>query len=282
MDRIQLVMVTGLSGAGKTSCMAVFENLEFQCIDNAPIELLEQFANLLKTSKEYTKVAYAVKLKDALQAARILSNLDWIDLSILFLDANDDVLLKRYKQSRRTHPLLISERAASLQEAIEFERELAKPVLRISNKVIDTSMMKTNKLQQLIEDYYLHSETDPFRISFISFGYKHGIPKDLDLMFDVRFLPNPFYEDALREQTGNDKAVYDYVMEKPETKEFVEVLTPTLDYLFKNFEQEGRMHLVVGIGCTGGQHRSVTLTNYFSDHYAKIYQVHRLHRDADH
>ena len=282
MDRIQLVMVTGLSGAGKTSCMAVFENLEFQCIDNAPIELLEQFANLLKISKEYTKVAYAVKLKDALQAARILSNLDWIDLSILFLDANDDVLLKRYKQSRRTHPLLISERAASLQEAIEFERELAKPVLRISNKIIDTSMMKTNKLQQLIEDYYLHSETDPFRISFISFGYKHGIPKDLDLMFDVRFLPNPFYEDALREQTGNDKAVYDYVMEKPETKEFVEVLTPTLDYLFKNFEQEGRMHLVVGIGCTGGQHRSVTLTNYFADHYAKIYQVHRLHRDADH
>lgn len=282
MDRIQLVMVTGLSGAGKTSCMAVFENLEFQCIDNAPIELLEQFANLLKTSKEYTKVAYAVKLKDALQAARILSNLDWIDLSILFLDANDDVLLKRYKQSRRTHPLLISERAASLQEAIEFERELAKPVLRISNKVIDTSMMKTNKLQQLMEDYYLHSETDPFRISFISFGYKHGIPKDLDLMFDVRFLPNPFYVDELREQTGNDQAVYDYVMEKPETQEFVEVLTPTLDYLFKNFEQEGRMHLVVGIGCTGGQHRSVTLTNYFADHYAKIYQVHRLHRDADH
>ncbi len=282
MERIQVVMVTGLSGAGKTSCMAVFENLEFQCIDNAPIELLEQFAELLQTSKEYTKVAYAVKLKDALKAARILSNLDWIDLSILFLDSNDDVLLKRYKQSRRTHPLLISARAASLQEAIEIERELAKPVLRISNKIIDTSMMKTNKLQQLIEDYYLHSETDPFRISFISFGYKHGIPKDLDLMFDVRFLPNPFYIDELREQTGNDKAVYDYVMEKKETQEFINVLTPTLDYLFKNFEQEGRMHLVVGIGCTGGQHRSVTLTNYFADYYAKKYQVHRLHRDADH
>lgn len=282
MDRIQLVMVTGLSGAGKTSCMAVFENLEFQCIDNAPIELLEQFATLLQTSKEYTKVAYAVKLKDALQAARILSNLDWIDLSILFLDANEDILLKRYKQSRRSHPLLISERAASLQEAIEFERELSKPVLRISNKVIDTSMMKINKLQQLIEDYYLHSETDPFRISFISFGYKHGIPKDVDLMFDVRFLPNPFYVDTLREHTGNDQDVYDYVMEKPETQEFINVLTPTLDYFFKNFEQEGRMHLVVGIGCTGGQHRSVTLTNYFADYYAKIYQVHRLHRDADH
>lgn len=282
MERMQIVMVTGLSGAGKTSCMAVFENLEFQCIDNAPIELLEQFANLLKTSKEYTKVAYAVKLKDALQAARILSNLDWINLSILFLDANDDILLTRYKQSRRSHPLLISERAASLQEAIEFEREIAKPVLRISNKVIDTSMIKTNKLQQMIEDYYLYSETDPFRISFISFGYKHGIPKDLDLMFDVRFLPNPFYVDELRELTGNDQPVYDYVMNTVETKEFVSAITPTLDYLFKNFEQEGRMHLIVGIGCTGGQHRSVTLTNYFTEHYSKIYQVHRLHRDADH
>lgn len=282
MEKIQVVMVTGLSGAGKTSCMAIFENLEYQCIDNFPVDLLEEFAILLKTSKEYTKVAYAVKLQDALKAARILSNLDWIDLSILFLDASDDILLRRYKQTRRSHPLLINGNVASLLEAIEFEREMAKPVLRISNKIIDTSMIKTNKLQQMLEDYYLHSETDPFRISFVSFGYKHGIPKDLDLMFDVRFLPNPFYVDELREKTGNDKEVYDYVMEKEETKEFVNVLTPTLDYLFKNFEQEGRMHLVVGIGCTGGQHRSVTLTNYFADYYSKKYSVHRLHRDAAH
>lgn len=282
MEKIQVVMVTGLSGAGKTSCMAIFENLEYQCIDNFPVDLLEEFAILLKTSKEYTKVAYAVKLQDALKAARILSNLDWIDLSILFLDASDDILLRRYKQTRRSHPLLINGNVASLLEAIEFEREMAKPVLRISNKIIDTSMIKTNKLQQMLEDYYLHSETDPFRISFVSFGYKHGIPKDLDLMFDVRFLPNPFYVDELREKTGNDKEVYDYVMEKEETKEFVNVLTPTLDYLFKNFEQEGRMHLVVGIGCTGGQHRSVTLTNYFADYYSKRYSVHRLHRDAAH
>lgn len=282
MERIQVVMVTGLSGAGKTSCMAIFENLEYQCIDNFPVQLLEEFAMLLKTSTEYTRVAYAVKLKDALKAARILSNLDWIDLSILFLDASDDVLLKRYKQTRRSHPLVIDEKAASLLEAIQFEREMAKPVIRISNKIIDTSMIKINKLQQMLEDYYLHSVVDPFRISFVSFGYKHGIPKDLDLMFDVRFLPNPFYVDALRDLTGNDKEVYDYVMEKEETQEFIHVLTPTLDYLFKNFEQEGRMHLVVGIGCTGGQHRSVTLTNYFADHYSKIYSVHRLHRDADH
>ena len=282
MEKTQVVMVTGLSGAGKTSCMAVFENLGFQCIDNFPVELLEEFAILLKTSKEYTKVAYAVRLQDALQANQILSNLDWIDLSVFFLDANDDILLTRYKQTRRTHPLLISSDASSLLEAIRLEREIAQPVKEISQKTIDTGMMKTNKLQQTLEDYYLHSETDPFRISFVSFGYKHGIPKDLDLMFDVRFLPNPYYIEELREKTGNDKEVYDYVMEKEETKEFVAMLTPTLDYFFKNFEQEGRMHLVVGIGCTGGQHRSVTLTNYFADHYSKIYSVRRLHRDADH
>ena len=209
MEKTQVVMVTGLSGAGKTSCMAVFENLGFQCIDNFPVELLEEFAILLKTSKEYTKVAYAVRLQDALQANQILSNLDWIDLSVLFLDANDDILLTRYKQTRRTHPLLISSDASSLLEAIRLEREIAQPVKEISQKTIDTGMMKTNKLQQTLEDYYLHSETDPFRISFVSFGYKHGIPKDLDLMFDVRFLPNPYYIEELREKTGNDKEVYD-------------------------------------------------------------------------
>ena len=201
MEKTQVVMVTGLSGAGKTSCMAVFENLGFQCIDNFPVELLEEFAILLKTSKEYTKVAYAVRLQDALQANQILSNLDWIDLSVLFLDANDDILLTRYKQTRRTHPLLISSDASSLLEAIRLEREIAQPVKEISQKTIDTGMMKTNKLQQTLEDYYLHSGTDPFRISFVSFGYKHGIPKDLDLMFDVRFLPNPYYIEELREKT---------------------------------------------------------------------------------
>lgn len=148
MEKTQVVMVTGLSGAGKTSCMAVFENLGFQCIDNFPVELLEEFAILLKTSKEYTKVAYAVRLQDALQANQILSNLDWIDLSVLFLDANDDILLTRYKQTRRTHPLLISSDASSLLEAIRLEREIAQPVKEISQKTIDTGMMKTNKLQQ--------------------------------------------------------------------------------------------------------------------------------------
>lgn len=280
MNKVEFVMVTGMSGAGKTSCMAVMENLEFKCMDNFPLELLPQFTDLIKKDLRYDKVAYAVSLQDAMQTSEILSKLDWIELSILFLDAEDDVLLKRYKQTRRTHPLLISEKVSTLTEAIKLEREYAQPVIKISNNTIDTSMIKVNKLQEILEVYYNSIPFEPFRITFMSFGYKHGIPKDLDLMFDVRFLPNPFYNVDLREKTGNDQDVYDFVMTKPETAEFLEHIIPTLEYLLNKFEKEGRMHLVIGIGCTGGQHRSVSLTNYFADYFSKKYLVYKLHRDA--
>ncbi len=281
-EKIQVVMVTGMSGAGKTSAMAVFENMEFQCIDNYPVMLLEQFGELLKTSNLYTKVAMAVSLNDAINAIRILSNLDWIALTILFLDCEDDILLTRYKFTRRSHPLLISNRASSLLDAISFERRIAEPVKQNANIVLDTSRSTIARFQEHLERLFTYSVTDPFRISFVSFGYKYGIPRDADLLFDVRFLPNPYYEESLRNLTGNDQAVYDYVIDKPETKDFIARLTELLDYLFQNFEREGKMHLVVGIGCTGGQHRSVALTNYFADYYGQRYQVHRLHRDAAH
>ena len=281
-SKIQLVMVTGMSGAGKTSAMAVFENMEFQCIDNYPVMLLAEFGELLKTSNSYSKVAMALSLNNAIDAIRILSNLDWIDLTIVFLDCDDDILLTRYKFTRRSHPLLISNRASSLSEAISFERKIAEPIKQMANVVVDTSHYKVAKFQDRLERLFAQGSTDPFRISFVSFGYKHGIPKDADLLFDVRFLPNPYYVESLRELTGNDKEVYDYVIEKEETQEFISRMTSWLDYLFENYEKEGKMHLVVGIGCTGGQHRSVTLTNYFADYYGQRYQVHRLHRDAAH
>lgn len=281
-NKIQVVMVTGMSGAGKTSAMAVFENMEFQCIDNYPVMLLEQFGELLKTTNRYSKVAMGISLNDAINAIRILGNLDWISLSIVFLDCEDEVLLTRYKFTRRVHPLLISNRASSLTDAISFERKIAEPVKQMANIVVDTSHYNLAKFQDRLERLFAAGNKDSFRISFVSFGYKHGIPRDADLLIDVRFLPNPYYIEALRNCTGNDKEVYDYVMEKPETQEFVRRMTEMFDYLFVNFEKEGKMHLVVGIGCTGGQHRSVTLTNYFADYYADRYQVHRLHRDANH
>ena len=282
MDQVEVVIVTGMSGAGKTSAMACFENLAFRCIDNYPVPLLTEFAELVQDNSQYQRVAMAVSLEDALKAIRLLNNLDWINLTVVFLDCDDETLVKRYKQTRRSHPLLISNKASSLLEAIEFERRLAEPISRLANIYIDTTKLKGARFQDLLEDYFNKGKLDPFRITFVSFGYKHGVPKDADLLLDVRFLPNPFYIEELRQLTGNDQAVYDYVMEKEETKIFVEKTTEFLDYLLKEYEKEGKMHLVIGIGCTGGQHRSVSLTNYFADYYSQYYQVHRLHRDADH
>lgn len=282
MDQNEIVIVTGMSGAGKTTAMAVFENMAYRCIDNYPVALLTEFAEMIQQCAKYQKTAMAVSLDDATKAIRILSNVDWIHLSVVFLDCDDEVILKRYKETRRCHPILIGNKASSLMEAIEFERKIANPIMRLANFTIDTTKLKKAKLQNTMENYFNQKSVDPFRISFVSFGYKYGVPKDADLLFDVRFLPNPFYIEELRPLTGNDKAVYDYVIDKPETQVFITKMLDLLDYLLAEYEKEGKMHLIIGIGCTGGQHRSVSLTNYFADHYSQIYQVHRLHRDADH
>ena len=282
MDKIEVVVVTGMSGAGKTQAMAIFENMEYRCIDNYPVALLKEFGDLMRTSTKYAKVAMAVSLGDAILAVRVLSNMDWIDLTVIFLDCDDEVLLSRYKQTRRSHPLMIGNMASSLMEAIHFEREMADPVSKLANIIIYTTLLKPTKLQDKLEIYFHKGNQDTFRVSFVSFGYKHGVPRDADLLLDVRFLPNPFYIEELRNLTGNDKAVYDYVMEQAETKEFIEKTITYYDYLLKKYEEEGKMQMIIGIGCTGGQHRSVTLTNYFADYYSKYYQVYKWHRDADH
>ena len=282
MDKIEVVIVTGMSGAGKTQAMAIFENMEYRCIDNYPVALLKEFGDLLRTSTKYSKVAMAVSLGDAILAIRVLSNMDWVDLTVIFLDCEDEVLLSRYKQTRRSHPLMISNVASSLTEAIEFEREMADPISKLANIVIDTTLLKPTKLQDKLEIYFHKGNQNTFRVSFVSFGYKHGVPRDADLLLDVRFLPNPFYIEELRSQTGNDKAVYDYVMNQPETTEFIEKTITYYDYLLTKYEEEGKMQMIIGIGCTGGQHRSVTLTNYFAEYYSQFYQVYKWHRDADH
>lgn len=282
MDKIEVVVVTGMSGAGKTQAMAIFENMEYRCIDNYPVALLKEFGDLLRTSTKYNKVAMAVSLGDAILAVRVLSNMDWVDLTVIFLDCDDKVLLSRYKQTRRSHPLMISNIASSLIEAIGQERDMAEPISKLANVVLDTTLLKPAKLQDKLETYFHKGNQDTFRVTFVSFGYKHGVPKDADLLLDVRFLPNPFYIEKLRPQTGNDQEVYDYVMEQPETKEFIEKTVAYYDYLLKKYEEEGKMQMIIGIGCTGGQHRSVTLTNYFAEYYSKYYQVYKWHRDADH
>jgi len=282
MEKTDVVIVTGMSGAGKSSAMVAFENMAFQCIDNYPVLLLEEFGNLLRTSNSYSRVALAVSLNDAIKAIQTLQNMDWLNVLIVFLDAEDDILLTRYKFTRRTHPLLISNRASSLVEAIQFERKLAEPVRYYANYMIDTTYFKASKLQDELEKYFDLPSQEGLRISLISFGYKHGIPKDADLLFDVRFLPNPFYIDELQNKTGNDIQVYDYVLEQPETTSYIERLTTLLDFYFSEFDKIGKLHLVIGFGCTGGQHRSVSLVNYYSKYYQGKYQIHTLHRDAQH
>ena len=211
MDKIEIVIVTGMSGAGKTTAMAAFENMAYCCIDNYPIALLGAFSEFLKDNTNYQRIAMAVSLADAPKAIRFLNNVDWLNVSVIFLDCDDNIILKRYKETRRTHPILISNKASTLVEAIGYERKLARPISKEANMVIDTTNLKGNKFQQLLENQFNHQSIDPFRISFVSFGYKHGIHKDADLLFDVRFLPNPFYIEELRNLTGNDKEVYDYI-----------------------------------------------------------------------
>ena len=282
MELIEIVVVTGMSGAGKTQAMAIFENMEYQCIDNYPVALLNEFGELLKTSDKYKKIAMAVSLAEAISAIRVLSNMEFVKLTVIFLDASDDVLLSRYKQTRRSHPLMISSNAKSLVEAIDKERQMAAPIASMANYVIDTSLIKPAKLQDKLESYFYSQDKESFRVSFVSFGYKNGVPNDADLLLDVRFLPNPFYIPELRELTGNDKEVYDYVMEKEETQEFIKKTIEYYDYLLQKYEEEGKMQIIIGVGCTGGQHRSVTLANYFAEYYSKKYNVLIWHRDATH
>ena len=282
MSNVEVVLVSGMSGAGKSTAMAVFENMGYDCIDNYPVALLEEFGDYLFNETLGSKIAMGISLGDALQAIRELSNMDWIKLTIVFLDCDNSEILKRYKQTRRSHPMMIMNKANTLYDSIELERHEFEQIKTQADLVIDTTLLKRTALQDRLEASFYPETGETFRVSFVSFGYKFGIPKDADLLLDVRFLPNPFYVPELRNKTGNDKEVYDYVMEKPETQEFVEKTLAYYDYLLKEYEKEGKMQLIVGIGCTGGQHRSVTLTNFLANHYKKYYKVYKWHRDADH
>jgi len=282
MKKTRVILVSGMSGAGKTQAMAAFENLEYNCIDNYPVALLNEFTEYLKEDTPYERVAMAVTLMDAMEAIRMLSNVDWIDLKILLLDCEDAALVKRYKQTRRSHPMMIYNDASTLTEAIQYERRMFDQLKGAENEIIDTTLIKPAALQKRLAAAFAVDKRTSFRISFVSFGFKHGIPKDADLVLDVRFLPNPFYVEELRPLTGNDPEVYNYVIEKPETHEYLARSLPYYDYLLRQYKLEGKMQVTIAIGCTGGQHRSVTLTNYFYQHYSRYYQCYKWHRDADH
>lgn len=283
--QMRFVIVTGLSGAGKSMALKTLEDLGYFCADNIPLPLVEKFAELSTAPEsEYNKVALGVDVRAGIEGdrmQRVLERLamEGISYEILFLDASDSVLLKRYKETRRSHPLA---RGSRIDEGIRQER-LAMAFLKAqADYIIDTSTLLTRELRSELEKIFVNSlEYRNIYITVLSFGFKYGIPADADLVFDVRFLPNPYYVDELKHRTGREQAVQEFVMRNGAAQEFLDKLEDMVEFLLPNYVSEGKNQLVIGIGCTGGKHRSVTLAEklygYLSRH--EEYGLKLEHRD---
>ncbi|SDJ58712.1 RNase adapter RapZ [Paenibacillus naphthalenovorans] len=262
----KLVIITGMSGAGKTIAVQSLEDLGFFCVDNLPPVLIPKFAELIEQSKgRIGKVALVIDLRgrefftSLSESLRFINENYTLTHEILFLDATDSVLVQRYKESRRKHPLAPT--GAPL-EGIQQERKLLEELKGLATQVIDTSNLKPTQLKEKIVSRFTNLEVGSISINVISFGFKYGIPIDADLIFDVRFLPNPHYVEHLRPNTGQDTEVYDYVMKWTETQEFLAKLLDMLHFLIPQYKKEGKSQVVIGIGCTGGKHRSVAIAEY--------------------
>lgn len=262
---MKFVIVTGMSGAGKSTALKMLEDMGFFCVDNLPIALLGKFAELATApGGEISRVALGVDIRSGQalgELEEILNQLkmNGISYEILFLDASDATLVKRYKETRRSHPLAKNGR---VDRGIAEEREKLDFLKRKADYILDTSQLLTRELNQELDKIFLQNqEFKNLMITVLSFGFKYGVPQDCDLVFDVRFLPNPFYVDELRAKTGNDREVQEYVMGYEISHIFLQKLSDLLDFLIPNYVLEGKNQLVIGIGCTGGKHRSVTLAN---------------------
>ena len=262
---MRFVVVTGMSGGGKTTAMKMLEDAGYYCVDNLPISLLTKFVELMSNpTSEITKVALGIDVRagqDILNVADIFEELkkQGCRYEILFMDAADHVLLKRYKETRRVHPMAPTER---VEIGIAKERQVLAEIYKQADHIIDTTSLLTRELKEELDHIFVQNEGGhKLIVTVLSFGFKNGIPADADLVFDVRFLPNPFYIDELKHQTGNDKAVQEYVMSFGEAGVFLDKLTKMMEFLIPNYIKEGKYRLVLGIGCTGGKHRSVTLAN---------------------
>lgn len=282
---MEFVIVTGLSGAGKTRAMHSLEDIGFFCVDNLPPALIPVFYDLcVKSENLMGKVAVVTDtrggelFKSFFTAMEALKH-DQKAYRILFLDSSDAVLVRRFKETRRRHPLS-EDLGGSLEQAVKLEREMLKPVKECADYVIDTSGVSPAQLKTRITELFLSNLTDSMTVHCISFGFKFGIPMEADLVFDVRCLPNPFYEEELRPQTGLDAPVRDFVMNKEETAGFVARFTDLVDYLLPLYSKEGKSQLVIAVGCTGGHHRSVALAQYMCDYLAqKGVKSSATHRD---
>lgn len=262
---MRLVIVTGMSGAGKSTAMKMMEDMGFFCIDNLPIPLLDKLVDFTKSfDTQQKKIAIGIDARSGESLNSLNTVLDElskkdIKYEILFLDAEDNVLVKRYKETRRSHPLAHGER---VDKGIRRERRKLEYLKEKADYIIDTSRLLTRELKAELERIFVKDEEfNSLYVTILSFGFKYGIPADSDIVMDVRFLPNPYYVDGLRPKTGNDVEIQQYVMQFPEAKEFLDKLEDLVSFLIPHYIDEGKNQLVISIGCTGGKHRSVTLAN---------------------
>lgn len=280
---MDFVIVTGLSGSGKSKAVDALEDIGFFCVDNMPPSFIEKFYELC-AEEEMEKVAVVTDSRGGYLFHSVSKTLDIldgknIDYKIMFFECSDEVLYKRYKETRRKHPLS-DDCEGSVMASVKKEREMLETLRGRADYIIDTTQLSPAQLKERISDIFLGDSVKGLRITCMSFGFKYGAPTEADMVFDVRCLPNPFYIDELRDKTGLDSEVYDYVMEKPETKGFADRLFDMMDYLIPLYSDEGKSSLVIAIGCTGGKHRSVTLAEALDRHISESgLKAATVHRD---
>lgn len=281
---MEVVIVTGLSGAGKSQAINCIEDLGYYCIDNMPPALIKSFLSLCVQGKTIVhKAAFVIDIRggeffDELKNCLVDLKTSGLDFKIMFFEASDEVLIRRFNETRRTHPLAGGK---SIIEGIKKEKYKLLEIRNMADYIIDTSSMKTAMLNEEIKKLLLSEEDGKsFTITVKSFGYKYGIPLDADIVFDMRFLPNPYYLASMKKLTGNSKKVRNYIMKFPESQQFVKTVDEMINFLIPLYMKEGKPHLVLAFGCTGGQHRSVTMANVFSDIFIEQgKRVVTIHRD---
>ena len=283
-DAHQLVILTGLSGSGKSTVLHAFEDMGFYCVDNLPVELIPIFAELHAAGEgDFARAALLVDAREGVQLEKLPPLLKHLrkdhPITLVFIDATDDALLRRYSETRRPHPL---GKALSVRESLRHERALMEPIRKLADVVIDSTQFNVHELRNFITERFKNPGTRPMLVSVVSFGYKFGVPSDADLVFDVRFLPNPHFVPGLRRYTGQDLKVQKYIRSFPQTGEFLRRIEGLLVYLIPHYIREGKSYLTIAFGCTGGKHRSVMLAEQVKKSLEKRgFSTKVVHRDIE-